>query len=79
MTLPLAPGHHTLKCNTWSPRGGFLDHLTRTFIGGGPQFNPKNTAEKPGQWFKINSVSMGIVTVNISVVLFNFSRFNIEC
>ncbi|TMS39052.1 hypothetical protein L596_005641 [Steinernema carpocapsae] len=75
--IPTAPGDHMIKCHTWRPKGGFTDELTHRFLGGGLQLQSINTLDSPDDRMRLQTVAMGTVELQFSVITRNFDKFGI--
>ncbi|XP_038222570.1 B9 domain-containing protein 2 [Zerene cesonia] len=78
-TLPTAPGFHTLKVPCWIPAATSIsDKIRQYFIGGSHQLSKTDIISLGNDRCKLNTLSKGIIELNVCVVLRNFTQFGVE-
>lgn len=77
--VPTSPGTHKISCPTWRPAGTFREQVSQYFVGGGPQLKNPDLIYSGADRYRLNTVAMGNVHMNIGVVLRNFDKYGIEC
>ncbi|KAA3679889.1 B9 domain-containing protein 2 [Paragonimus westermani] len=76
--IPTSPGHHNVEIAIWRPVGSLIDHISSTFVGGGPHLRKPDIVYNPSDRFFLQTESMGYVSVNLNVILRGFNKFGIE-
>lgn len=76
--IPTSPGTHILECYTWRPLGSLQDEFTRYFLGGGPQLCVPDIVYTGNDRYKLHTQTMGIVHLEISIILRNFTKYGVE-
>lgn len=68
-----------MECPTWRPSGTFLEQVSQSFLGGGPQLKNPDLIYSGADRYKLHTIAMGNVHLQIGVILRNFDKFGIEC
>ncbi|XP_037090126.1 B9 domain-containing protein 2-like [Pollicipes pollicipes] len=76
--LPATPGAHRIDCVTWRPTGSLRDEFRQQFVGGGPQLRSPELVYTPLDRYRLQTVAMGTVHVQMNVILRNFEQYGIE-
>ena len=77
--LPTSPGIHNLECPTWRPSGTYREQVSQSFLGGGPQLKNPDLIYSGADRYKLHTVAMGTVHLQLGVILRNFDKYGIEC
>ncbi|XP_045510945.1 B9 domain-containing protein 2 [Colias croceus] len=78
-TIPAVPGYHTLNVPCWIPAATSIsDKIRQYFIGGSHQISQTDIISLGNDRCKLNTNSKGIITLNLCVVLRNFTQFGVE-
>ncbi|GAB1611134.1 B9 domain-containing protein 2-like [Argonauta hians] len=76
--VPSSPGIHTIECPTWSPSGTFWEQMTQYFIGGSSLLRRSDLVFSSTDRYRLHTISRGIVTLQLGVILRGFEKFGIE-
>lgn len=76
--IPSSPGHHRLQCATWRPLGSWQEQLAQMFVGGGPQLRSPDLIYSGADRYRLHTVAMGVVEVELGIILRHFDRYGIE-
>ncbi|XP_013787400.1 B9 domain-containing protein 2-like [Limulus polyphemus] len=76
--IPTSPGFYQLECVTWRPLGTLQEEISRYFLGGGMQLCIPDTVYTGLDRYRFQTVAMGKVHLEISVVFRNFESFGVE-
>ena len=77
--MPTSPGVHQVQCSTWRPAGQFRETVSQYFLGGGPQLKNADVVYSGADRYKLTTVAMGNVNLQLGVILRNFDKYGIEC
>lgn len=77
--VPTSPGIHNIECPTWRPSGTYREQISQSFLGGGPQLKNPDLIYSGADRYKLHTIAMGNVHLQIGVILRNFDKFGIEC
>ncbi|CAK1549904.1 unnamed protein product [Leptosia nina] len=78
-SLPAVPGYHTIQVPCWLPAATKLsDRIRQYFLGGSHQLLQSDIVSLGTDRFKLNTLSQGIVELNVCIILRNFSQFGVE-
>ncbi|CAH1263683.1 B9D2 [Branchiostoma lanceolatum] len=77
--VPTSPGMHSLECVTWRPAGSLREQISQYFIGGGPQLKNPDVVYTGADRYKLTTVTMGKVQLQLGIILRNFDKYGIEC
>lgn len=77
--VPTSPGTHKISCPTWRPAGTFREQVSQCFVGGGPQLKNPDLIYSGADRYRLNTIAMGDVHMNLGVILRNFDKYGIEC
>ena len=77
--VPTSPGIHNVTCETWRPRGTMREQISQKFVGGGPQLRNTDVAYSTNNRFRLNTVAMGTIHLELGIILRNFDKFGVEC
>ena len=72
-------GYHKVQCVTWKPTGTWRQRLRSYFVGGGPMLRNSDIIYTGPDRYRLTTVAMGTIHLNLSVILRNFDKFGIEC
>ncbi|KAI9203705.1 B9 domain-containing protein 2-like protein [Polychytrium aggregatum] len=75
--LPTTPGTHELECPTWRPLGSTSDQLWSYFLGATPQLKKLDHIHSPMDRYRLNTISMGKVHVEVTVIVRNFDAYGV--
>lgn len=76
--IPSSPGQHRLQCATWRPLGTWQDQLAEMFVGGGPQLRSPDLIYSGADRYRLHTVGMGTVELELCVILRHFDRYGVE-
>ncbi|XP_016332772.1 B9 domain-containing protein 2-like isoform X1 [Sinocyclocheilus anshuiensis] len=76
--VPSSPGQHHLQCVTWRPLGSWQDQLAEMFVGGGPQLRSPDLIYSGADRYRLHTVGMGTVELELCVILRHFDRYGVE-
>jgi len=76
--IPSSPGMHTLDAVTWSLEGSLLERVSAFFIGGSPRLKLEEVVHTPGDRFRLQTVSGGVIHLELGIVLKDFSKYNVR-
>ncbi|CAM4667952.1 unnamed protein product [Leuciscus chuanchicus] len=76
--VPSSPGQHRLQCATWRPLGSWQDQLAEMFVGGGPQLRSPDLIYSGADRYRLHTVGMGTVELELCVILRHFDRYGVE-
>lgn len=76
--IPSSPGLHSIECTTWKPNGTLKEELTQYFVGGCLQLKSPDMIYSGADRYKLHTVAMGKVHVQLNIILRNFDKFGIE-
>ncbi|TRY97892.1 hypothetical protein DNTS_034128 [Danionella cerebrum] len=76
--VPSSPGQHRLECVTWRPLGSWQDQLSQMFVGGGPQLRSPDLIYSGGDRYRLHTVAMGKVVLELCIILRHFDRYGVE-
>lgn len=78
--LPTSPGTHNVDCVTWRPLcSGKFEQLRSFFVGGAPQLKTSDAIYTGADRYKLRTVAMGTVHLQLGVITRNFDKFGVEC
>ena len=72
-------GHHKLKCVTWKPIGNWRQRIRSYFVGGGPILRNSDIIYTGPDRYRLTTVAMGTIHLQLDIVLRCFDKFGIEC
>lgn len=75
--IPTSPGTHVLEAVSWRPVGSLTDQLWSFFVGASPALRNSEIITSPADRYRINTVSMGKISLELSVITRNFESFNV--
>ncbi|RKO91569.1 B9 domain-containing protein 2 [Blyttiomyces helicus] len=75
--VPTTPGVHQLDCVTWRPAGSLLDQLWAFFLGATPQLRDPTLVHTATDRFRLTTVAMGKVHLEVGVVLRGFDGYGV--
>ncbi|XP_067831145.1 B9 domain-containing protein 2 [Heptranchias perlo] len=76
--IPSSPGTHEMTCVTWRPLGTWQEQFSQMFVGGGPQLKHSDLIYTGADRYRLHTVAMGKVHLQLSVILRNFDRYGVE-
>ncbi|PRP84857.1 hypothetical protein PROFUN_07511 [Planoprotostelium fungivorum] len=76
--LPTKPGDFTLEVACWRPQGTFYEELRHHFLGGAPQLRNPELVYSGEDRYRLKTVTMGTVHLQLSVVFKDFARHGIQ-
>ncbi|XXQ36412.1 B9 domain-containing protein 2 [Plasmodiophora brassicae] len=78
--VPTTPGHHVMECSVWRPLGTVSEEVASFFLGLNPQLRTTEILFDTAQdeRCKITTMSVGVITVSIDVILRNFDFHKVE-
>eukprot|EP01116_Phalansterium_solitarium_P002649 TRINITY_DN12798_c0_g1_i1.p1 TRINITY_DN12798_c0_g1~~TRINITY_DN12798_c0_g1_i1.p1 ORF type:complete len:177 (-),score=16.33 TRINITY_DN12798_c0_g1_i1:124-654(-) len=76
--LPTAPGQFDLEIVTWRPEGSLLEELKAYFLGGVPHLRNDNLVVQGGDRYRLKTVPMGKVFLQIGVILKDFAKYGVH-
>lgn len=76
--VPSSPGQHRLQCVTWRPLGSWQDQLSEMFVGGGPQLRSPDLIYSGADRYRLHTVGMGTVELELCIILRHFDRYGVE-
>ena len=77
--LPTSPGIHNIECPTWRPSGTYREQVSQSFLGGGPQLKNPDLIYSGADRYKLHTVAMGTIHLQLGVILRHFDKYGIEC
>lgn len=78
--VPTSPGTHNVDCVTWRPLcSGKFEQLRSFFVGGAPQLKTSDAIYTGADRYKLRTVAMGTVHLQLGVITRNFDKFGVEC
>ena len=78
--VPTSPGTHDVDCVTWRPLcSGKFEQLRSFFVGGAPQLKTSDAIYTGADRYKLRTVAMGTVHLQLGVITRNFDKFGVEC
>ncbi|XP_051900251.1 B9 domain-containing protein 2 [Pristis pectinata] len=76
--IPSSPGFHQIDCVTWRPLGTWQEQLSQMFVGGGPQLKHSDLIYTGADRYRLHTVAMGSVHLQLNIILRNFDRYGVE-
>eukprot|EP01137_Pigoraptor_chileana_P016609 Opistho-2@73624 len=76
--VPTSPGFHEVDCVTWRPAGNLMEQISAFFLGGGLQLKSPDLVYNGADRYRLRTVAMGNVHLQLSVILRNFEKFGVE-
>mmetsp|Transcript_15314 Transcript_15314/g.50305 ORF Transcript_15314/g.50305 Transcript_15314/m.50305 type:complete len:177 (-) Transcript_15314:947-1477(-) len=76
--VPTTPGMHETDCVTWIPEGSTMERMSEFFLGGRPRLRVEETVFTPGDRYRLQTRSAGVIHLQLGVVVKDMSRFNIK-
>jgi len=78
--VPTSPGTHKVDCVTWRPLSSNKSEQLRSFfVGGSPQLKNSDVIYTGGDRYKLRTIAMGTVHLQLGVITRNFDKFGVEC
>uniref|UniRef100_A0A7S3R578 B9 domain-containing protein 2 n=1 Tax=Dunaliella tertiolecta TaxID=3047 RepID=A0A7S3R578_DUNTE len=77
--VPTAPGMHELDCVTWIPEGTVGERLRAFFVGGNPRLKLEEIVHTPGDRFRLQTQTSGIVHLQLGVIMKDFVANHVKC
>lgn len=78
--VPTSPGTHEVDCVTWRPLSSSKSEQLRSFfVGGSPQLKNSDVIYTGGDRYKLRTIAMGTVHLQLGVITRNFDKFGVEC
>ncbi|KAJ1536734.1 B9 domain-containing protein 2 [Nowakowskiella sp. JEL0078] len=78
VNVPASPGTHYIDCVTWRPAGSFIDWLWSFFLGVTPQLRNLDLIHSPTDRFRLSTITMGKIHLEISVITRNFENYGVQ-
>lgn len=78
VAIPTVSGSSLQKCFIWRPRGNFKERFVQFFLGGSLFLQDIRSIALGNERYKLNTESMGFVTLKLDVILRNFQKFGVE-
>lgn len=79
ISLPVKPGFHNLTCSTWRPVGDIRRRILDFITGYRMHLvNPSDIVSNGINRHAIQSVSMGTISVEVTVVLRGFDKYGVD-
>eukprot|EP00061_Rhincodon_typus_P012503 g38277.t1 len=75
--IPSSPGTHDIQCVTWRPLGTWQEQLSQMFVGGGPQLKHSDLIYTGADRYRLQTVAMGKVHLQLSIILRNFDQYGV--
>ncbi|KAJ3321936.1 B9 domain-containing protein 2 [Blyttiomyces sp. JEL0837] len=75
---PIVPGTHVLECVTWKPAGTLMDQVWAFFLGATPQLRNLELVHNPSDRFRLQTIAMGKVHLEVSVLVRNFENYGVS-
>ncbi|KAI8848595.1 B9 domain-containing protein 2-like protein [Chytridium lagenaria] len=75
--MPTTPGFHSVECVTWRPSGTVIDQLYSFFLGATPQLKNLDIIHNPADRFRLQTVSMGKIHMEIGIIVRNFEGYGV--
>ncbi len=72
--MPTTPGEHSREVVIFRPRGTLYDDVAALFLGGNPRYEDSAVVVTPDSRDGHKVQSVGLVSLNVSVVLRNFAK-----
>eukprot|EP00879_Flechtneria_rotunda_P033217 GHRR01036766.1.p1 GENE.GHRR01036766.1~~GHRR01036766.1.p1 ORF type:complete len:169 (+),score=30.36 GHRR01036766.1:61-567(+) len=63
--VPTAAGIFEIDCPTWLPEGSVGERITSFFVGGAPRLRAEEVIYSPGDRFRLQTVSGGVVHLHL--------------
>ncbi|XP_075212183.1 B9 domain-containing protein 2-like [Lycorma delicatula] len=76
--IPTTPGTHVIECCTWRPIGRWRDEFFQYFMGGGPQLKIPDLIYSGSDRYRLQTIAMGVVHIEVGIILRNFKKYGIE-
>ncbi|KAI0989536.1 hypothetical protein GJ496_003782 [Pomphorhynchus laevis] len=76
--IPSSPGNHRISCATWRPLGTRSQQLNIFFKGGGIELNKQDIIHASSELYKLRTVSMGSIDIDVNIITRNFSKFGVS-
>ncbi|KAJ3415805.1 B9 domain-containing protein 2 [Chytridiales sp. JEL 0842] len=78
MHIPTTPGNHVVECVTWRPSGTMMDQIWAYFLGATPQLKSLDLVHNPTDRFRLQTMAMGKVHVELNIVVRNFEKYGVS-
>ena len=75
--VPTRPGRHEISIACWAPEGDAWARFQQSLVGGGPQLKAEEVVHAPGDRFRLQTRSTGLVHVELNVVAKDFHKYEI--
>ncbi|KAJ3073505.1 B9 domain-containing protein 2 [Podochytrium sp. JEL0797] len=76
--IPTTPGTHSLEVVTWRPAGSFADQVWAFFLGATPQLKSLDLIHNPSDRFRLQTIAMGKVHLQLSVIVKGFEKHGVQ-
>ncbi|XP_021474379.2 B9 domain-containing protein 2 isoform X1 [Oncorhynchus mykiss] len=76
--VPSSPGHHHVRCVTWRPLGSWQEQIAQIFVGGGPQLRSPDIIYSGADRYRLHTVAMGSVELELGIIMRHFDKYGVE-
>lgn len=77
--IPTSPGVHKIDCPTWRPVGNIREQISQSFLGGGAQLKTPDAIYSGADRYRLQTIAMGNIHLQLGLILRNFDKYGIEC
>mmetsp|Transcript_1899 Transcript_1899/g.2952 ORF Transcript_1899/g.2952 Transcript_1899/m.2952 type:complete len:176 (+) Transcript_1899:141-668(+) len=77
--IPTAPGMYELDCVTWLPEGSVGERIAAFFVGGHPRLKLEEVVYTPGDRFRLQTTTAGMLHLKLGVVMKDFAQNHVQC
>mmetsp|Transcript_36972 Transcript_36972/g.82191 ORF Transcript_36972/g.82191 Transcript_36972/m.82191 type:complete len:177 (-) Transcript_36972:450-980(-) len=76
--VPTAPGTYEVDLPTWIPEGSTGERIASFFVGGNPRLKFEEVIHTPGDRFRLQTNTSGLVHLQLGIIMKDFERNHVQ-